>query len=180
MEQLKVTPYKTAMNFGALLGLVLILYSALLYAIDQSTNQYLSWISYVFLAAGIVLGTKHYRDKVNEGFITYGQALWTGTLIVLFASFITAFYTYIFTKFIDPGMVEKILEQTETQMLEQNNMSEEDVETAMKITRMFVTPGMMSISIVFITTVMGFVISLITSAILKKENPSFDNMLDNA
>lgn len=177
----KPTPYKTAMNFGALLGLVLIAYSALLYALDQTTNQALSWFSYGFLAGGIVLGTKNYRDKNLGGFITYNQALWTGTLIVFFASFLSAFYTYIFTSYIDPGMITKILEETEMKMLEEQNMSEADVEVAMNYTRMFVTPGMMTITVVLATTIMGFIISLITSAILKKENPnqSFDNVIDN-
>ena len=180
MEE-KPTPYKTAMNFGALLGLVLIAYSALLYAFDQTTNQALSWLSYVFLAGGIILGTKTYRDKSLGGYITYNQALWTGTLIVFFASFLSAFYTYIFTKFIDPGMITKILEETEMKMLEEQNMGEDDVEVAMKYTRMFVTPEIMTITVVFATTIMGFIISLITSAIMKKENPnqSFENVIDN-
>lgn len=181
MENLQPTPYKTAMNYGAVLGLVLILFSVLLYVLDQTTNQALSWISYVFLAIGIVLGTKAYRDKVNGGYITYTQALWTGTLIVFFASFLSAFYTYIFTKFIDPGMIEKILEQTEMEMIEQKKMGEDEVEMAMKYTRMFVTPAMMTVTVVLATTILGFIISLITSAILKKENPSqsFDNVIDN-
>lgn len=180
MEE-KPTPYKTAMNFGALLGLVLIAYSAILYAFDQTTNQALSWLSYVFLAGGIVLGTKSYRDKNLGGFITYNQALWIGTLIVFFASFLSAFYTYIFTSYIDPGMITKILEETEMKMLEEQKMSEEDVEIAMKYTSMFVTPTMMTITVVLATTIMGFIISLITSAILKRENPtqSFDNVIDN-
>jgi len=181
MEDKKATPYKTAMNFGALLGLVLILYSVLLYVLDQTTNQSLSWISYIFIAAGIVLGTKNYRDKVLDGFITYNQALWMGTLIVFFASFLSAFYTYIFTAYIDPGMITKILEETEMKMLEEQKMGEEEVEVAMKYTRMFITPGMMTITVVLATTIMGFIISLITSAFLKKENPnqSFDNVIDN-
>lgn len=179
MEDTKATTYKTAMNYGALLGLVLILFSVLLYVLDQTTNKALSWVSYLFIIAGVYLGTKAFRDNVNGGFVTYSQALWTGTLIVVFASFLSAFYTYVFTKFIDPGLITKILDETEMQMLEQPGMTEDTVEQSMKYVKMFITPGMMTVMVVLTYTVVGFVISLITSAILKKENPSFDNVIDN-
>jgi ethanolamine transporter EutH len=51
--------------------------------------------SYIYGFSGMLLaflfvfiGIKHYRDKVNKGFISFGKALYVGNLIVLIASLI--------------------------------------------------------------------------------------------
>lgn len=179
MEGIKPTPYKTALTYGVFLGIVLILFQVLLYVFDQSTNKTLGYVSYLFIIAGIFLGTKAYRDNVRGGFISYGQGLGIGMLIILFASILSALYTYIFTEFIDPGFVTKIINDTEAQMLEQPGMGEDQVEQSMKFVRMFITPVMMTIMVIIVYVFVGFIISLITSGILQKQNPSFESVIDN-
>jgi hypothetical protein len=81
-------------------------------------------------------------------------------------------------KFIDTEqeMIKKVLEQNEQAMLDRN-MSEEEIEQSMEMTRRFMTPGLMSIMAVFGYTFMGFIFSLILSFFLKRENKTFDGFI---
>ncbi len=69
------------MNYGAMLGLVLVVISLLIYILELYENQWISIISTIALIAGIVMGIKKFRDQENGGFISYGSALGYGTLI---------------------------------------------------------------------------------------------------
>ena len=125
------------------------------------------------LAAIIYLATKARRDN-SGGFISYGQGLGTGVGVAFFASILVAFYTYVFFNFIDAEMLEEMILRAEDQMYDQG-MPDDQVEIAMEYTRKFMLPGPMAAMVVLSYTIVGFIISLITSAILKKEDTSFES-----
>lgn len=161
------------MNWGGILGLALIGISLVLYLLDMTESTWAQWVNYGVIAALIYLGTKAKRESAG-GFISYGQGLGTGVGIAFFASILVAFYTYAFFTFIDPDMLEELILRAEDQMYEQG-MPDDQVEMAMSWTRKFMMPGPMAAMVVFSYVLVGFVISLITSAILKKEDTSFDS-----
>lgn len=167
------------MNWGGILGLVLIAYSLVLYMLDANESSVAQWVSYGFIAAGIFLATKAKRDGELNGVMTYGQGLGTGVGVAFFASILVAFYTYVFFGFVDPDMLEEMILRTEDQMYNQG-MPDEQVEMAMEMTRKFMMPGPMAAMVVFSYTFVGFIISLITSAILKKEGTPFDSTSSEA
>ena len=179
METTLAKPYQTAMKYGALTGIVLILDSVSLYALDLMQNRGLQYIGYLILLVGIILGTKEYRDKIRGGSISYSQALGAGVLISVFAGILLAFYTFIFVKFIYPGFIEKMKQIAEQQMIEKRGMSDEQAEQAMKYASMFMSPGVMAFMIVISYAFFGLLLSLITSAFMKKEPTSFDSMVEN-
>ena len=79
-------------------------------------------------------------------------------------------------KFIDPGMIDEMLKKAEEQMLERNpSMSEENIEAALKYTKMFMNPVLMSIMSIFGSTFMSFIASLIISIFTKKNDNSFES-----
>ena len=168
------SPVKNAMNYGAIIGIALIIISLLFYMMNETTSEIQNYLGYLVLAVGVYLGVKNYRDNELNGLMSYGKALGSGTLISFFASIIMAFYLYIFIFFIDPSLVDVILEQAENDMIDAGQ-SDEQIALAMKYTRMFVTPFWMSIMSVVVYTVIGFVFSLIIAIFLKKEDDSFDS-----
>ena len=102
-----------------------------------------------------------------------------GTSIVYINDFVSkrilvAFYTYVFFNFIDAEMLEEMILRAEDQMYDQG-MPDDQVEIAMGYTRKFMLPGPMAAMVVLSYTIVGFIISLITSAILKKEDTSFES-----
>lgn len=152
---------------------MLIAYSLVLYMLDANESSAAQWVSYGFIAAGIYLATKSKRDNSN-GLLSYGQGLGTGVGVAFFASILVAFYTYVFFGFIDPDMLEEMLLRTEDEMYNQG-LPDDQVEMAMEMTRKFMMPGPMAAMVVLSYTFVGFLISLVTSAILKKEGTPFDN-----
>ena len=180
MENLEITndkPIKSiaanALFYAVIVGFAMIVYSVILYAFDLSTNKALSWISYILLIAGMYIGSTKYKTSfANGGFLSYGKAFQSNFLIGLFASIIFALWTYIFFKFIDNGIINQLLEKTQESMLEGNpNMSEEQMEMAMKYTKIFMRPEAMAIMTLLITTFFSTILSLIVAIFVKKEEP---------
>ncbi|MFO7924772.1 MAG: DUF4199 domain-containing protein [Bacteroidales bacterium] len=164
---------KSTMNYGAMLGLALIIYSLLLWMMDATTNKYLGYVSSLITIAGIVLATRAFRDQEQGGFITYGRALAVGTLTSVFAGIITGFFTYLLYTVIDPGLIDKtyaIMEQTYYEA----GMSDDQTEVAMNMAKRFTNPLMMSLLGLLGSAFMGFIFSLITSIFLKKEADPFE------
>ncbi len=167
------------MNYGAIAGLAMIIFFLVLhYAGLANTNSPLQWVAYIMMGAIMFYGTRNLRDQAEGGFISYGRALGSGVLISFFCGVILGFFMYIFMKVIDTNqeMITKILEQNEQNMLDQN-MSEEQIEQAMEMTRKFMTPGFMSLMSVFIYTFFGLLISLVLAFFLKREDKSFDGFI---
>ena len=71
-------------------------------------------------------------------------------------------------------MLEELILRAEEQLYEKG-MPDDQIEMAMTWTRKFMMPGPMAAMVVVSYTVVGFIVSLITSAILKKEDTSFES-----
>lgn len=168
MENKKSNILKNSMSYGAMLGMAMVIFSVILYVAEMNLDGgfIIQVINISIIVAGVVMGTMALR-KEQGNVITYGRALGSGTLIVLFGSIISALYVFISMKFIDPGQIDKMIVMAEEQMLNQG-IPEDQIELAMGYQRSFMTPGMMSIFSAIGLTFWGFVISLITSAFLKK------------
>lgn len=172
MERSSNQIWKSTMTSGAILGIALVIYSILLYVGNLLMVKSLGYISYLIILGGIYYGIKSFRDNVQSGVISYGQALGVGVLTVAFAAFIASFFTYIQVKFIDPSMLDKILSLTQQQLAE-SGKSDAEIEMAMKITQKWITPGFMVISTIFAYVFIGTLFSLIVAAFMKKEGDPF-------
>jgi hypothetical protein len=169
----KRSQIKLAMNFGAIYGLSSVAVFLVFYFIGTDIQSKLpQWISYLLLVLLIVTGIKSYRDEDLGGYISYGKSLGTGTLIALFGGVITGFFTLIFFNYIAPDMVQRILDETQKNMMEQG-MSDEQVEMAISYSRKFMTPIWLFVFSVLGSAFMGFIFSLIISIFMKKEQTPF-------
>ena len=173
LPELKAILMKHLTTWGGILGLLLIAFSLSLYLFDLTESKPAQWASYAVIAGVIYMGTQAKRTA-NGGFLSYGQGLGTGVGIAFFGSIMVAFYTFVFFNYMDPDMLEELILRTEDQMYEQG-MPDEQVEMAMTYTRKFMAPVPMALMVVLSYCVVGFIISLITSAILKKEDTSFES-----
>ena len=160
------------MTWGAITGIILILYSLILYLTNQSYNQALGILSYGFLIAGILIGSFTYRNKVMGGTISYGNAFLTGLLITIFAGILSSFFSFILVRFIDPGMVEQAIAKTEESMLNKG-LNEDQIELAIERSRKYIGSPITVIIGMFFFSLIGTAISLITAAIVKKEGSPF-------
>ena len=172
----KTSIARNSLNYGVALGIVMIIISLLLYVFNLSDQDFVQYLSSAILIAGIVIGILNYRNKINGGFISYGQSLGSGVLIGLFASVLVSVYTIIFFKFIDPDMVNVILKKAQEKMLERNpNMTDDQLEMAMSWTRKFMNPVLWQLRVLLWLTFMSFIASLIISIFTQKKDNSFES-----
>jgi hypothetical protein len=174
MEQ-KGNLLKYTLNYGLILGIILVLYSALLYATDLIFSKSLGYVSFLITIVIVYIGQKAFRDKGSGGSINYGRALVAGLLIVVFSSIISSIFTYFLYTIIDPQLVDKMLQLQEQKMISSGKYTEEQIELGLQMARKFTTPGRMVIMGILGSALMGFIISLITSIFIKKEAIQFDN-----
>jgi len=168
--------FPNALNYGIILGIISIILSITLYVLNLMENTVAGFIPLIFLIVVMILGILNYRNKINGGFITYGKSLGTGVLIGLISSVIMAIYTFIFYQYIDPDMINYLLSKTEEKMLEQNpNLSDEQIEMAMKYTKKMMSPIWMAINTFIWTTLVALVASILISIITQKKDKSFES-----
>ena len=175
MEKIIPSTSKSAMNYGAMLGLILMVLTLIVYVAELYSAQWINWVSTAILIGGVILGIKRRRDNELGGFISYSSSLGYGTLVSFFAAIITAVVTFLYISYVDDGFIQFTLEKTENDMYA-NGMPDEQIEMAMSMTKKWVSPGIIGFTSVFITTLVGFIVSLIASAFLKKEASPFEEI----
>ena len=171
-----MTNTKNAMNFGAILGLSLCVVSAIFMSLGTESSNIQQWIGYILTIGIISWGTISFRDKHNDGFISYSKAFTSCLLITFFSSIILAFFMYLYLTFIDQSLIDQILQKAEEEMMNKK-LPDDQIEEAMKMTRMFTTPILMAFFTILINSFMGAIFGLITAAFLKRDNPNFNNFI---
>lgn len=173
MEESKPSVLKSTLNYGAMLGLALVMYTLLLWMLDATQNRVLGLVSIPITIVGIILATRAFRDNEQAGYISYGRALGIGTLTAMFASLITSVFTILLYTIIDPGLLDKthaIMEEA----YYQSGLGDDQIEIAMQMAKRFTIPPVMALTGFLGGTFFGFVYSLITSIFLRKEADPFD------
>ena len=166
---------KFSMNYGGVLGLLLILIALILWVLgfDEQQSVIPSTLNNLVIIGFLFYAIIQYRDSFNNGFISYSESLKLGTSVAFFSSIIMAFYTFLYITYLNPEMVANIINITEQAMLETNpEISDEELDLALSITNKFMQPHWMMIMGVLGGTFMGFLFSLIISIFVKKENPN--------
>lgn len=187
MENKGMNLLKSTMTYGLYLGVVFVIYSLVLYILGVmpvgiGLPMLMMVISLAIFFIGILFGTKKVRGEVFNGEITYAQGLAIGVLIALFASIISSVYSYIQNTIIDPEYLTNLANAQkewmynylqgklpETQIDAQLSQMDEQIKNASSIASIF--KGILG------WTIGGFIISIITSAFLKKKSNPFDNQV---
>ena len=168
MEE-KVTTSQIGLRYGLITGLVLIVYSLILNMTGMVGNQALGWINYLIILVGIVMAHNAFK-KGGDGFMSYGQGLGIGTILSLVGGIMSGVFAFIYMKFIDSSLLQTINDEAMEKMQEKG-MNEDQIDQAMKVTSKFMTPTAILLLAIVGSVIIGFIISLIVSAITKKNNP---------
>tara|TARA_B100000287_G_scaffold258786_2_gene243327 strand:- start:3633 stop:4154 length:522 start_codon:yes stop_codon:yes gene_type:complete len=166
---------KFGMNYGAVLGLILILIALLSWVlgVDEQESMVPSIINNIVIIGFLYYSILQFRDKINNGFISYSESLKLGTTVAFFSSVIMAFYTFIYISYLNPDMLANIMYMTEQAVLESNpEISEEELDLALEMTGNFTQPHWLMIMGVLSGTFMGFFYSAIISFFVKNNDPN--------
>ncbi len=142
--------------YGLLLAIAIFL-GALYFGRDLSygTQEVLGYTSMVASLVFVFFGIKHFRDRENEGIVSFGKALIIGLLISLITAVGFGIADYIYTTAINPDFFEEYAAAMRAQGYEGDIP---EFTSFMGALLMFAT-----------VTIMGLIISIISALILQKK-----------
>jgi uncharacterized membrane protein YcjF (UPF0283 family) len=156
------------LNYGLILGGI----SILLQLVQYSAGQHLKphWIySVISIAITILVIVSALKNlkKNNSGYLSFGQGIKTGIGISLLSVVVYIVYILIFCNFIDTEYLDQLWALEEEKMFNRN-MSEEQIEQSMRMMKEWGIYFMFA-GFIIIGSLLGFVVSAVTSAIIKKD-----------
>ncbi len=176
----KQSPAKAGLFLGLIFGLIMVLQTIIGYVMDINPVSYptygliLNFLNFLILPVILIyLGCTNFK-KMNGGFASFGECLKVGVTICVIAGLVAGVFTVIFNA-IFPEYIEELMRKTRLIMLsDENNMTEEQVDMAIGVTRKFMSPFIAIPSTIAIYAFIGLLYSLIIGAIVKKDrNQSF-------
>lgn len=156
------------LNNGLYLGIIGVFVSLILWA--TGNGHELQWVNsvvgFVAMITLIILGIKKFK-QANGGYISWGQGVKIGLGIAMISAVITVVYTLLFMNVIDPSFQEQAMEIQQQKWLD-GGMTEEQIETFTESAKNFQGPGVISAMILAFSAFVGFIISAVIAAIMKK------------
>ena len=168
MDNKNVSLQPIAVKYGAILAAISIAIF-LIGAISKNPEIGGFWLEVLILTGGILLAHREYKKK-GDGFMSYGTGLGLGTLVTVVSSVISAVFSYIYTKFVNPDYLEE-MKQLQIEAMEREGLSEEQMDMGLQIMEYFSQPELLAVIGILSTVFFGFILSLIVSAFTKKDNP---------
>jgi len=176
MESNRRSIIKPAMTYGLIIALVIIIIAVITWIFNLGTSKWIQWVSYVAYFAALYYCLKNWRDRFLGGYIRYGQALSAGILFMFFASIIYAFYNVIYLTWIDPHAIDQMLDIMEEQYSKMD-LPEEQINAAMSMAAKMKSPGMQFFAVIFGTTFIGIILSLIVSIFIRREGDPYQQAM---
>ncbi|TRZ43681.1 DUF4199 domain-containing protein [Robertkochia solimangrovi] len=172
MENLQPSTGKYALKFGIILAVAGIAFSLLLHFNDLQYSQ--SWanslVSTLMLIIILVLAIYQFK-KDNGGYLSLSQALKVGIGAAMIAGIISVIYLMLYVNVIEPEFMDRTAEITKSTLQQNPDLTPEQIETALKNQKEYfwITYPIVLIFNLFL----GFVFSLITGLIMKKEKSDY-------
>ncbi|NCO63994.1 MAG: DUF4199 domain-containing protein [Flavobacteriales bacterium] len=170
MESQKLSPGKFALNYGLLLGLLMVIIGVISYVTGWALElkQWPNWIYYIAFPVTIFYTISKYK-KTNDNLLSLGEAIKIGLAIGLISALVYAVYGLIFNYVIDPEFMSQMMEVTKDKMLENPNLTEEIVDKQMKMMEKFMNPVIGTAIWIALSALFGLIYSLIGGLIMKRE-----------
>ena len=158
------------LNYGLIYGGIIVLTNLIIYALGMTFDTVGGIINMIVLAACIIalpiLAIKKFK-KDNNTFLTWGEALKVGVGVIAVGALISIIYSHIFTGIIEPDFYSQ-LNEFQTQKFLDAGLTEEQVDAQLDMQAKF-QGTIIGDALGFLFYVfLGFVVSAIAGAIMKK------------
>ena len=140
--------------------------------VDYGTSMLIGYASMILSFSLVFVGIRNYRDKYNQGVISFGKAFKIGLLIVLIASTIYVVAWLIAYFFFMPDFIEKysahMLEELKASGASQIEIDKQAKEMA-SFCKMYKNPFFNAMMTYVEILPVGLIVTLISSLILKRK-----------
>lgn len=166
------------MNFharhGLLIALIAALYTLMLHFSGLLSVPYLGVIlalgGLLIPIVGIGWGIRTWREGFGQGYMTFGQGLKHGVLIVLWWGLASATFSVLYSTQINPGQMEQVMERQKA-LIESRNLPAEMTALFEKMMHFLMQPSVQFVFGVVGSCIWGTIIALVCAAILKRDPP---------
>ena len=160
---------------GSIVAVVLIIINLALFLLDVDAESPVQYVYHLFFALGLAWAIYSVRNNTLDGYATYGKALVIGVYASLAIAVIMAVYTYVYMEYINPGFIQEMLSRAEDSMIEADpNMSDEDLNRALEMTKMFMKPALLAPISIITTAFTGTIFSLVIAIFAKNEDRTIE------
>ncbi|NNF02714.1 MAG: DUF4199 domain-containing protein [Bacteroidia bacterium] len=168
MENSQISASSIGIRFGMIGALISIIFSVVVYLMSWQMQSWQQWLPYILLFIIVFLAVKSFRETKEENLISFGECFKVGMIVTGVMVLVSMIWVYVYMQFIDPELVEMIMEKQITQM-EDRGMSDEQIEQALSMSENFMSPPMMAIFAGVAQGIAGAIISLIVAAFMQKK-----------
>lgn len=169
---------KTALNYGALSGLVSFIVFMVLYWMNLNPLGPASWLGAWVPILFIILATRHYRNYENGGYLFYWTGFRIGFLTACSAAFVFGALSWFFVSYVDGEILDRFKQESlEAMELTEGMMKSIVGESAFEQSVQSITNMEMievTTSDIFNKMLGGLISALIIAAFLRRE-PNFQN-----
>ena len=114
---------RNAIKYGLIIGFGFCVWVNLehlvgFHTIHLTAGKYSHFFTFIIFLLGLYFGIREQRDIEYNGYMKYSDALKTGLLITLFATFFIFGIMYIYAEFINPDLLDIMVNQTKKPMLD--------------------------------------------------------------
>ncbi len=169
---------KTVLIFGSIAGLTASIWMAVLMLMlskdheNMELSMALTYLGMLIAFAFIFVGIKNYRDKVNNGKVSFGKAFGIGFLIALIASlFYVATWAFIYHNYLPDFMenyMAKAIEELKTQNLPAAELQAQ-IDEMNQAAEQYKNPLFFVAWTLIEILPVGIIVTLICSLILKRK-----------
>lgn len=158
---------KHAMYFGLLFGLMFSL-NFYFSTIEAVIPNVLSWVLVLLMPYVAYRLAVDCRERVCDGVISYGTALWYGIQLFFYAALVAAVFKLIYFNYISPDFLSLQIDQS-LKLMEQMQLPLGAAEVAE--VKKVLTPINMSLNYIWLDVLAGLMVSLFTAALVKRDVP---------
>lgn len=157
------------LTYGAILGALSVIFSFMLYTMDMhyQGGTLVTVVSVVLSMALYTVGMYQYR-AANAGLMTFWQGIKLGVGIALISGIIIVVFNLILTRVIDPETMAKATNFQREQLIENTELTLEQIDAQMAAMQQFQTPAIQAAFGLIFSIIFGFILSLLPAALLRK------------
>lgn len=152
---------------GLLLSLVLIVVDLIGGFAHLRFESWFKWVSTIIALAAIIIFCIQYGKQKIDG-VTFGNVFGYGFKIALLVSILMTVYALLSFFVIFPEIIDQILVKTRTDMEAKGNMTDEQIDQAISITKKFMQPLPLALVTLVVTLFFNTIAALLGAAFTKK------------
>lgn len=158
--------------YGAITISILFLTSwFLLSDLSYSIQEVLGYVSMILSLGFVYLGIKHFRDKENQGKVSFKQALIIGILISLITALAFGFLDIFYSEVLNPDFTTQYYDTAVENMRTSLPTDEFEIKLAkLESQRQMFSNPLFSFALMAMTVfIIGFIITLISALLLQRK-----------